>query len=64
MVWHNQHVGSFSLPLDSTLLDHMQLRDTPHPRYVWPCSCIVVCQGTSVFFSLFLLGLRVDIRAV
>ena len=64
MVWHNQHVGSFSLPLDSTLWDHMLLRDIPRPRYVWPCSGIVVCQGTSVFFPLFLLELRVDIPAV
>ena len=45
--------GSLSLLLDSTLSDHMQLRGTPHSRDVWPCSCIVVCQGTSVFFPLF-----------
>ena len=29
--------GQLPLPLDSTLWDHMQLRDTSHPRYVWPC---------------------------
>ena len=34
-------MGIHSLPLDSTLWDHMQSRDTPHRGYVWPCSCIV-----------------------
>ena len=63
-MWHSQHGGSHSLPLDSTLRDHMQLRDTPHRRYVWPRSSIVVFQGMSVFIPLFSLRLRVDVPAV
>ena len=56
--------GQLCLPLDSTLGDHMLLRDTSHPRYVWPCSCIVGCQGISVLFLLFSLRLPGNILAV